>query len=98
VERYVAWARELLDDTPSVIDSLVIRERQVEAARAVLDTLWAVIAERTPPRASRTRCLVWSPTTFRHRCVAWCDRRLRDLARPLAIHLCNELGGQNLKS
>jgi hypothetical protein len=45
VERYVSWARELLDDTPAVIDNEVIRERSVEAARAVLDVLWAVIAE-----------------------------------------------------
>ena len=45
VERYVAWARELLDDTPSVIDNDVIRERKVDAARAVLDTLWAVLCE-----------------------------------------------------
>jgi hypothetical protein len=46
VERYVAWARELLDDTPSVLDNDVIRERRVEAARAVLDVLWAVMVER----------------------------------------------------
>jgi hypothetical protein len=46
VERYVAWARALLDDTPSVIDNPVIRERQVEAARAVLDVLWSVMVER----------------------------------------------------
>ncbi len=45
VERYVAWARELLDDTPSVIDGPEIRERKVDAARAVLDVLWAVMAE-----------------------------------------------------
>jgi hypothetical protein len=46
VERYVAWARELLNDTPRIIDSPMIQERQVDAARAVLDVLWAVIAER----------------------------------------------------
>jgi hypothetical protein len=45
VERYVAWARTLLDDTPSTIDSPMIRERRVEAARAVLDVLWAVLCE-----------------------------------------------------
>jgi hypothetical protein len=46
VERYVAWAIELLDATPDVIDSPMIRERRAEAAAAVLDVLWAVIAER----------------------------------------------------
>jgi hypothetical protein len=46
VERYVAWARELLDDTPRVIDNEVIRERRTEAARAVLDLLWTVMVER----------------------------------------------------
>jgi hypothetical protein len=45
VERYVAWARQLLDDTPSVLDSPMIRDRRVEAAAAVLDVLWAVLAE-----------------------------------------------------
>lgn len=45
VERYVAWAVELLDATPNVIDSPMIRERRAEAAAAVLDVLWAVIAE-----------------------------------------------------
>jgi hypothetical protein len=46
VERYVAWAKELLDDTPRVIDNVVIRERRTEAARAVLDLLWTVMVER----------------------------------------------------
>jgi hypothetical protein len=46
VERYVAWARTLLDPTPDIIDSPMIRERRTEAARAVLDVLWAVMAER----------------------------------------------------
>jgi hypothetical protein len=46
VERYVSWARALLDDTPRVIDNPVIRERQMEAARAVLDVLWSVMVER----------------------------------------------------
>ena len=45
VERLVAWTRTLLDPTPSIIDSVSIRDRRGEAARAVLDTLWAVIAE-----------------------------------------------------
>lgn len=45
-ERYVAWARELLDDTPRVIDNSVIRERRIEAAAAVLDVFWDVMAEK----------------------------------------------------
>jgi hypothetical protein len=45
VERYVAWARTLLDPTPDVIDSPTIRERRSEASLALLDVLWAVIAE-----------------------------------------------------
>ena len=45
VERYVAWARALLDSTPDVIDSPMIRERRVEAAAAVLNVLWATMAE-----------------------------------------------------
>ena len=46
VERYAAWIQGLLDDTPAIIDSPMIRERRIEAARAVLDLLWAVIARR----------------------------------------------------
>ncbi len=46
VERYVAWARELLNETPCVLDNDVIRERRVEAAAAVLDVLWSVMAEK----------------------------------------------------
>jgi hypothetical protein len=45
VERLVAWARELLDPTPGIIDSVSIRERKAEASLAVLDVLWAVLAE-----------------------------------------------------
>jgi hypothetical protein len=46
LERLAAWARTLLDATPDIIDSPMIRERRAEAARAVLDVVWAVIAER----------------------------------------------------
>jgi hypothetical protein len=44
VEMLVAWARELLDPTPDVIDGPMIRQRRVEAARAILDVLWATMA------------------------------------------------------
>ncbi len=53
VERYTAWAVELLNDTPRVIDSPAIRDRRAEAARAVLDLLWAVIAESNAMEGER---------------------------------------------
>jgi hypothetical protein len=46
VERYVAWARELLDDTPRVIDSPAIREARLDAARAVLTVLLGVMVKK----------------------------------------------------
>jgi hypothetical protein len=41
----MAWARELPDAAPNVIDGPMIRERRVEAAVAVLDVLSAEVAE-----------------------------------------------------
>jgi hypothetical protein len=42
----VGFSRQLLDPTPCVIDSPVIPERKVEAASAVLDVLWTILAEK----------------------------------------------------
>jgi hypothetical protein len=41
----VGFARHCLQDTPSVYDTDVIRQRHTEAALAALDALWAMMAE-----------------------------------------------------
>ena len=82
LERLVAWARELLDATPRIIDSEAIRDRRTEAARAVLDVACAGMAEYNAMEGEPHPIPARSPTCTRLRFVVWGDHQVRDRVQP----------------